>query len=215
MIHKVSHHLNLERCGNRIYWISGECQLLINGCAITFFSHRSELFACLKALYMQTSWEEISLAYKSTPWTLTHGDFHIGNTMWKKNDEGEGVAKDERRRGKIRLFDWENVGWSSGPQELGTYVISSFNTKECGKDEQLKLVRAYYNQLIQCNPQVEKSMDFSRCWHEFLYGGFQWHLWILPMMEQFPEMFVYFAGIYEKFLRDHGIVADKIGPPSV
>lgn len=161
-----------------------------------------ELQPCLKSSYSQLSWESFLRDFQSAPRTLTHGDLHAGNIMWMKNGK------------RVMLFDWENVGWGSGPAELCTFVIWSLDLKEFNREVQLNLIRSYYDHLVSDNPAVKEDLDFDLCWKEFVYGGFQYFINQLPfMIENMPEVLRYCVDQLNIFREDHGIVPEKLGPP--
>ena len=162
----------------------------------------AELLACMKSVFMHTSWENFQRDLRTIPLTLIHGDFHASNSMWMKDASQ-----------KIRFFDWENVGWGSGPQELGYYFLTSVDPREFGKESQKKLLRSYHEELIKSNPQVAAHMDFDTCWNEFVYAGLQWSCCFFPVLLAIaPAMYDYFHDRYNFFIKDHCVDLTKIGP---
>ena len=115
-----------------------------------------ELFACLETCFTDVSWEKFLKSAQCIPLTLIHGDFHALNTMWT-----------DKSSKKIKLFDWEFVFWGPGHLDLGYYFLAPVDLRDSQKDEHLRLVRAYYDELIRCNPRA----GTDGFWNEFVYGG--------------------------------------------
>ena len=145
------------------------------------------------------AWENFQRELSSSSLTLQHGDFHAGNIMWIPHATQN-----------VRVFDWENVGWGSGPAELGHFYLAIADSKAWGKEQQLKIVRIYYEALVSANAQVKDVMDFDHCWKEFVLGGFRWHLLFLPFVEQDPGAGPYYFDQYDCFVKIHDIKPDDI-----
>ena len=157
---------------------------------------------CLDASFAKISWDKFLDELSHRPWTLAHGDFHPANTMYDvKND-------------RLFILDWEVVGVGSGPQDLGQFVISHTDPKERRLYEH-KVVRNYYDALIECNKSVTYS--YEECFAEYVKGGAERWVWLLALLSTMcpANMNNYFQAQVKEFLIDHHIDASNIGMPRV
>ena len=110
----------------------------------------------------------------------------------------------------VKVFDWENVGWGSGPAELCYFYLTIADSEVWAKEQQLKLVRIYYDELVSVNVQVKDKMDFDLCWKQFVLGGFRWHLLYLPFADLDPYGGPYYFDQYDHFVKIHDIKPDDV-----
>lgn len=96
-------------------------------------------------------------------WTLVHGDYHPANQLYNFETN------------ELTTVDWEMVGFGSGPQELGQYIISHCSPavrREC----ELELLREYYDELLKSGV---KDFTWETCLAEYIEGGIGRWMWFL------------------------------------
>jgi hypothetical protein len=180
---------------------------------------------CMNHSIEQISWEKYQeVDLKQRKWTLVHGDFHPGNHFWlnpSKQEQEEG--KDSK--GSVAFLDWELVGFGSGPQELGQYVISHVDPSERKQLEDVVL-RQYYNELTKkdgceegevCRAVDSGSYSYEECYHDYVYGGLERWIWFFAVSPSFgnDKMIQYFHNQIASFIHDHGVTLEKLGMPRV
>ena len=139
-------------------------------------------------------------------WTLVHGDFWPGNILWNTTKN--------RTVDQLKLIDWEMVGLSSGPQDLGQYVISNMDPvdrRACEKE----LVRAYYDELLRNGVKDDENDLWDFCWNEYQIGGVERWLWFLVWFlgQENLQFSQFFHDQIAAFMHDHDLTAENLTQP--
>lgn len=135
-----------------------------------------------------TSWNAwhtiLDLGDESVPWTLTHGDFHANNVLWRTDvDRG------------FYLIDWPEIGIGLPFTEIAQFMISNA-TIELRRQHEEQLFTAYYQRLISYGNVDPKIFTRDVCFQRYKEGG----------IERWVQMLVILAGIN---LRDPTRLTDE------
>ena len=155
-------------------------------------------FASYRALFTDKTRENY------VAWTVVHGDLHPGNVYFAMGGggeevmrrrtgsqdagggEGEGetcrdflvhqcVCGDMHIDAELKLLDFEMVGFGSGPQDIGSYLISYANPARRRKLERRMVCQVYYDQLVagvaeRHNAQELHVPSKEQVWEESFKG---------------------------------------------
>ena len=106
------------------------------------------------------------------------------------------------------------VGLSSGPQDLGQYVISNMDPvdrRACEKE----LVRAYYDELLRNGVKDDANDLWDFCWKEYQIGGVERWLWFLVWFlgQENLQFSQFFHDQIAAFMHDHDLTAENLTQP--
>lgn len=193
------------------YWTATKAKIEA-GTSTVKWSDR--VIECMDASFAKVNWEAYQADLKTRKWTLTHGDFHPANIMWR-------WAKDGKPSHPV-ILDWEVVGVGSGPQDLSQFLISHAAPAERRLHEDA-LVREYYACLTGAGKYSEdasKKVDaatysWEECWHDYIHGGIERWVWLFAYLTGLcpDNMNQYFHDQLDAFMKDHNITAENIGLP--
>lgn len=137
--------------------------------------------------------------------TLCHNDFHAGNTLW---------VSDEQRN---VVIDWSEVGFGSGPTDIGQYVVSNLSPEFRRKDE-TQLLQAYYAELVS---RGVNDHSFEDCKRLYVLGATErWTcllvlLAVIGLANKPPlvdPVIQWFRDQVLLFVTDHGVSPDAEFP---
>jgi Phosphotransferase enzyme family len=165
------------------------------------------LVECIDSSISKISWSDFVASQREQQWTLTHGDFHPANLLWKITGSGQG---------QIYVIDWEQVGLGSGPQDLAQCWISHMNPVTRRQNEQT-LLRTYYTTLVSVNPQIGVSYTYENCLADYVSGGTSRWVWLVIILATMcpDEMMQFFIDQLFAFIVDHGVTPATIEMPRV
>ncbi|CAM6103098.1 unnamed protein product [Calypogeia fissa] len=128
--------------------------------------------------------------------TLTHGDFHAGNILWRIDQ-----SKDQ-----AIMVDWSEVGMGCPFTDLAQFMISNA-TVEFRRENERQLFDEYYQQLVERGVDP-KQYPPEMGWERYKAGGIErWlQLLILLAAAEFavPEFaLLWFSRQVDSFLQDH------------
>ena len=165
-----------------------------------------ELVKVIDASYSKISWENFCTRVQKGNWTLTHGDFHPANMMWRPTPMAH-------CSNHIALLDWEVVGIGSGAQDLGQYFISHCSP-ESRRDLENASLHLYYSELLLNGVQASKY-SWETCFADYVSGGFERWVWLLSAITSMrpPKLVQYFHDQCLVFMLDHDITPENVGQP--
>jgi hypothetical protein len=140
------------------------------------FGWSSTVVQAMDNAIAKTTWEKyhaaININDPTTPFTLTHGDFHAGNVMWDENHDPP-----------VYIFDWSEVGIGCPYTELAQFMISNA-TIDVRRKHEKELVRRYYEKLVKLgiDPKVN---TFDDCWDRYIAGGIEKWLQMLALLAKY------------------------------
>lgn len=164
-----------------------------------------QLVAVVDASFAKISWDDFQKRIQSSSWTLSHGDFHPANMMWRTNVSEESTH--------IALLDWEVVGLGTGVQDLGQYFISHSSPEDRREVENAAL-HTYYGELLLSGVK-ESEYSWETCCADYVAGGFERWVWLLAILTELcpPQMVQYFHDQCAAFMLDHNITPETVGQP--
>lgn len=137
-------------------------------------------------------------------YTLTHGDWHPGNTLYRLTNQ------------ELIIVDFECVGVGSGPQELAQFLISHMDILERRTCE-INLLQRYYKTLIEnSDSHVPKTYSFEQCLAEYVSGGTErWIFYVVmsPTWGSSVEQIQYWIDQLSAFVDDHKVTEHTVGMP--
>jgi hypothetical protein len=161
------------------------------------------LVRLLDATMQRASWSAFQqrIADKHAPFTLTHGDFHCGNMMYRHRSTG--VEDKKRNAFDLWLLDWSEVGVFEPTADLGQLMISDV-APALRKSCEEQVVHAYWSRLVQCGVDANEY-PFVQCWREYGRSGAERWCWLLPVLASYhyAPMTQYFHDQMLAFVQDH------------
>lgn len=163
-----------------------------------------------------STWENLQklVSDPSIPFTLTHGDLHAQNMIWryKHSEAATSSSTTGNDEGHLYLVDWSECGIWENTCELSQMMISDVRP-EVRRSCEAKAVRAYWDRLVQ-NGVSAAEYPFENCWKNYTIYGVQKWMWFLAYMSGYfgiPEVMVkYFHDQIFTFIADHH-PADQLG----
>jgi len=176
--------------------------------------------------FEETSWKKLqeNLRNKKTPFTLTHGDFHASNMMWKNptkitntttntantnnttNTANTNNTSTNSDNNPLLLLDWSELSVWEPTTDLGQMVISDVKPS-LWKNHEKEIFSEYWNTLIK-NGVSPKEYSYEQCWQEFCVapvGKWIWFFAILADGFGLPDNAIqYFHDQILEFIENHG-----------
>lgn len=159
-----------------------------------------KLVSIVDKSYAQCSWEKMQecLRNKKTPFTLTHGDFHASNMLWKnllQNNSANHVV----------MIDWSEVGVWEPAADLGQMIISDVKPS-LWKNHEKEILTEYWNTLVK-HGVSPKDYPYEQFWQEFCVAPVGRWIWLFSILAGYdlPANAVqYFHDQLLSFIESHG-----------
>jgi aminoglycoside/choline kinase family phosphotransferase len=148
----------------------------------------------------RASWSQLRrrLCDRRVPFTLTHGDFHASNMLWR---HGARTAD----RGTLLVVDWSEVGLWEPMADLGQTMISDVQPAVRRPCERA-LVQSYWERLVLRGVSADEY-PLAQCWSEYERAGVERWIWVFAILSgmALPTAAVqYFHDQLLAFIQDHG-----------
>lgn len=172
----------------------------------TKVKYSNEVISAMNKFLSNTSWDNfqnnVDITKKNTCFTLCHGDFHAGNSLWGYNSLS--VTPN------IFFVDWAEASVICPISDIAQYFISNASI-ELRRKEEKNLLKEYYNRLILKGVD-SSSFTWEECWERYKIGGIERWLQLLTYMallsiknpEKLPdEAMSWFHSQVHSFIVDH------------
>jgi len=171
----------------------------------TKVKYSPKLISVMEKSLEAASWDKLqkTLQDENVPFTLTHGDFHAGNMLWKPQKEKSGSAPS--KEGDLYLVDWSEFAVWEPTTDLGQTMISDVK-REVWQAHDRMLVRAYWEHLTR-NGVDGKKYTWEQCWKSYCTGCVERWIWLMALLSSMglPDNAVqYFHDQVINFIEDHG-----------
>jgi hypothetical protein len=97
----------------------------------------------------------------SAPLTMVHGDCHIGNMSFFKNDDS-----------KMWFFDMQCVAAENCMRDIAYHLLSCFNDGELTDEIEEELIQYYLDHLNKHLPESETGMSFEEAYFQYRLHSF-------------------------------------------
>lgn len=156
-----------------------------------------------------TSWsnfrKNFNIAKSDTPFTLCHGDFHAGNTLWSTSSSTSSTKSPQ-----WYMIDWSEVGVFCPFTDLAQFMVSNATT-DLRRKHELEIFKKYHRRLIEKGVD-ETEFPFETCWERYKAGGIERWFSMLTLLttmgldnpQVLPESAVHwFQSQVAAFVEDH------------
>ena len=137
------------------------------------------MFEIIETTFSRSNWTNLQNFLHSTPFSLTHGDFHSGNMIWKTN-----LCQNSS---SLYLVDWSEVGIWQPMADLAQMVISDVKP-ELWKSIGKSCLKDYYNCLLEKGKIYNSNINlsFDECVNYFYTGGIERWIFINCILFSMP-----------------------------
>lgn len=139
--------------------------------------------------FQALSWEHVRGHLKSSPFTLTHGDYHAANMMID-------LSKETLLEG-LKVFDWSEVGPWEPTTDLAQPVVSDLSLHLFPKVK--SVLQSYHEQLVRLGVE---DYSWEDCQRRFGESGMERWIWVLGVMACLPcptALYQYFVNQMNAF----------------
>ena len=140
-----------------------------------------------------TSWQAMQQHWCPSyrVFTLTHGDFHAGNVLWRGDGDGGGGSGGDRdtdgARRRCLWIDWPEVGVFCPYTDLAQFIVSHV-TVDLRRKHERSLVRRYHDRVVSLLQEQPGKVapTWEDAWERYVAGG----------KERWLRLFVHLAYIH-------------------